>query len=97
MAQEDGGKLRLSILTPEGSAGECTCDSVILNLADDSSGHGGGGFGIHRGHVKTHAALAPGKVKALKDGKEILSIRISSGFAVVDSDRVTVLAEAVEK
>ena len=87
--------LTLKIVSKNGSLGPVSCDSVHLNLPDDTLGKGGGSMGIRPGHIKSLISLERGEVKAYLEGKEIFSCQTDVGFATVEDDVVTVVTEKV--
>lgn len=81
-------KLKLEIVTPERRVLSREVDEVILQGEE-------GSFGVLPGHAPLLAGLAPGVAIARGDGRtEVMAI--SSGFAEILPDRVTVLAETCE-
>ena len=91
--KKKGKKLRFEIVTPEGTAFSGECDSLVMPLADDENGEGGGSIGIHVGHEKVYCALQKGTVKAVENGKPIIECEIVPGVAAVEPDSATVLTE----
>ena len=91
----DNEGVLLKIVTPGGEALRCACESVLLYVPDGKDGKNGGWVGIRRGHTDTLLALAPGTVKARKDGAVIQETVISGGVAFVENNVVTVLADAI--
>ncbi|MBQ8828230.1 MAG: hypothetical protein IJZ90_03730 [Clostridia bacterium] len=94
-AEKVKGKLILNILTPAESAAPIECDSVHLWISDDEKGRGGGSYGIRWRHVDAIISVAEGDVIAFSEEKEIYRVKTSSGLAVVESDTVTVMADAI--
>lgn len=90
--------LTLVILTPAGEEAKLEAESVRLVACDNEAGENGGGFGIRKGHLPAVAALRDNSlVRAFTNGSEISRFRVSSGFARVEKDVVTVIAESAEK
>ena len=87
--------LTLKIVSKNGSLGPVSCDSVHLNLPDDTLGKGGGSMGIRPGHIKSLISLERGRITAYLEGNEIFSCQTDVGFATVEDDVVTVVTEKV--
>ena len=77
--------MQLIIATPKGSISPIECDSVHLNISDDTKGKNGGNYGIRKGHAKALFSLDKGNVTATTP----------KGFATVDNDTVTVVVEEI--
>ena len=90
MNNQDLSPLTLSIVSSEKAFPLIYCDSVILTVQDNKDGKGGGSYGIRKGHAKALIATAEGTVTAKKDGEVIFSAIVGSGFAVIDSNHITV-------
>ena len=88
--------LTLKIVSKKGIKGPVSCDSVHLNVADDTMGKGGGSMGIRTGHIKSLISLERGEVKAYLEGREIFSCSTDVGFATVENDNVTIVTEGIE-
>ena len=88
--------LTLKIVSKKGCLGPVSCDSVHLNVADDTMGKGGGSMGIRQGHIKSLVSLERGKVTAYLEGKEIFSCQTDVGFATVENNQVTVVTENIQ-
>jgi len=88
-------KLVLKLLSPQGLLQEIECDSVKLCIADDKNGKGAGSYGIRKGHAKAFFCLSKGKIEALDGGGTLVSKDIEGGFASVENDVVTVVADSV--
>lgn len=90
--------LTLVILTPAGEEARLEAESVRLEACDNAAGEGGGSFGIRRGHIPAVAALKDGSlVRAFTAGRETAAYRISTGFARIENDTVTVIGGSAEK
>src|SRR5918996_386856 len=80
--------LKLAIVTPEKEALAIECDEVIAPGVN-------GEIGLLPGHVPLITALRPGVLTVIKGGRK-LYYAVSSGFAEVDQDQVTVLTASCE-
>ena len=87
-------KLILSIVTPNGARDPIPCDSIHLTICDDLSGKGGGSYGIRAGHAKALLTLDKGIIKAFLTGQNVLTGKNGAGFATVERNTVTVVAES---
>ena len=81
-------KLRLEIVTPERKAFSGDVDMVELPGAD-------GELGIYPAHVPLVAALTPGEVRIIENGKETDMV-IGSGYAEITGDAVEILTDSAE-
>ena len=86
-------KLTLKIVTPNGTAAEHTCTALRLPVMDDKTGHGGGSYGIHPGHLPAMMALSPDRITAKHGAEVTFAATIRGGIAVVERDTVTVLTD----
>lgn len=86
-------ELVLNIVTPKGTYGPVSCDSIHLTVCDNTRGKGGGSYGIRPGHMESLLTLDEGTVKAFLSGKQILEGKSGCGFATVANNTVTVVAE----
>ena len=77
--------LTLEIVTPEGLVYSDSVDTVVLPTSM-------GEIGILPGHVPLLTELAAGELRVTR-GSAVESIACGSGFAEVDGDKVSVLAE----
>jgi F-type H+-transporting ATPase subunit epsilon len=82
-------KLRLQIVSAERSLVNETVDEVILPGAE-------GYFGVLPGHAPLLALLDVGEL-TYRQGREVHPLVIAFGFAEVQPDRVTVLAQTAER
>lgn len=89
-------KLTLKLITPSGDNKTVNCDSITLQIGDDMNGKGAGSYGIRRGHAAAVLAVAKGSVRAMLDGRTILSVNVSGGFAMVKENTVTINAEYID-
>ncbi len=87
--------MQLIIATPKGSTTPIECDSIHINICDDTKGKNGGNYGIRKGHAKALFSLEKGNVTALLNGETVYSATTTKGFATVDKDKVTVVVEEV--
>ena len=82
-------KLHLEIVTPAQIAVRADVDIVV---APGSMGE----FGVLKGHARFLSGIAPGELRYTVDNKtEYLAV--SSGFAEVSDDRVSILVDAAER
>lgn len=77
--------LTLEIVTPEGRVYSDSVDTVVLPTST-------GEVGILPGHVPLLTELTAGELRVTRGGA-VESIACGSGFAEVDGDKVSVLAE----
>lgn len=78
-------KLKLSIVTPEGTAFTDEVDMVIIPGAE-------GKLGILPNHIPVFTRLVPGEL-AIKKGDEEIPLAVAGGFANILPDRVIVLTD----
>ncbi len=88
-------KLVLKLLSPQGVFKKIECDSVKLCVTDDKNGRGAGSYGIRKGHAKAFFCLSKGKIEALEGEKVVFSKEIDGGFASVENNTVTVVADDI--
>jgi F-type H+-transporting ATPase subunit epsilon len=77
--------LTLEIVTPEGRVYSDSVDTVVLPTST-------GEIGILPGHVPLLTELSAGELRVTR-GTAVESIACGSGFAEVDGDKISVLAE----
>jgi F-type H+-transporting ATPase subunit epsilon len=77
--------LTLEIVTPEGRVYSDSVDTVVLPTST-------GEIGILPGHVPLLTELSAGELRVTR-GTTVESIACGSGFAEVDGDKISVLAE----
>ena len=77
--------LTLEIVTPESRVYSDTIDSVVVPTVE-------GEIGILPGHIPLLTQVAHGELRVTKDGQTQL-LAVAGGFAQVENDRVSVLAE----
>src|SRR5262245_10637304 len=81
-------KIKLAIVTPEKDVLDIECDQVVAPGVN-------GEIGLLPGHVALITALRPGVLTVVNGGRKNY-YAVSSGFAEVDNDKVTVLTAACE-
>lgn len=77
--------LTLEIVTPEARVYSDTIDTVVIPTVE-------GEVGILPGHIPLLTQVAYGELRVTKGGQTVL-LAVSGGFAEVEGDRVSVLAE----
>ncbi len=77
--------LTLEIVTPEARVYSDTIDSVVIPTVE-------GEIGILPGHIPLLTQVADGELRVIKGGTTTYLV-IGGGFAEIDGDRVSVLAE----
>jgi len=77
--------LTLEIVTPEARVYSDTIDTVVIPTTS-------GEVGILPGHIPLLTQVEAGELRVTKNGKEE-SLIIGEGFAEIENDRVSVLAE----
>jgi F-type H+-transporting ATPase subunit epsilon len=82
--------VRLEVVTPDREVIGVDTEEVV------SLPGGDGLFGVLPGHCPFMTTLTPGLVSYMKDKENDAGLVVSGGFAVVQDDKVTVLAEAAE-
>jgi len=83
------GKLNLEVVTPEKVLVSQAVDTVVAPGTE-------GQFGILPGHMAFLSGIVPGELRyTVGQEKEILAV--STGFAEVSNDRVSILVDAAEK
>jgi len=82
-------KLRLEIVTPYGLIFSEEVDEVTAAGSE-------GEFGVLPGHVPFVTTLRIGMITC-KTGKEVKYFFVNWGYAEIDSDKVTVLADSAER
>ena len=85
--------LRLRIVSRSGCVADLGCSSVRLNIADGEDSKGGGSLGIRQMFLKSVMLLAPGYVTAFQNDEKLSETYITSGFATVINDVVTVITD----
>ena len=77
--------LTLEIVTPEAKVYSDTIDSVVIPTME-------GEVGILPGHIPLLTKVANGELRVTK-GTQTLHLAVGGGFAEIDGDKVSVLAE----
>lgn len=77
--------LTLEIVTPEAKVYSDSVESVVIPTTD-------GEIGVLPGHIPLLTQVDSGELRATKDGKT-LYLAVSGGFAEIEGDRVSILAE----
>ncbi len=83
------GKLYLEIVTPEKVLESREVDTVIAPGTE-------GEFGILPGHIHFLSGIVPGELR-YNDGGKWEYICVTTGFAEVSSDRVSILVDSAER
>ena len=83
------GSLFLEIVTPERVLVSQEVDMVVVPGSD-------GEFGVLPGHVLFLSGIVPGELRYTA-GSERETMAVTTGFAEVSNDKVSVLVEAAEK
>jgi F-type H+-transporting ATPase subunit epsilon len=81
-------KLHLEVITPAGVIASVQADMVVLPGID-------GKFGVLHGHIRFLSGIVPGELHYINDNKTEY-MAVSSGFAEVNNDRVSILADSAE-
>jgi F-type H+-transporting ATPase subunit epsilon len=82
------GKLNLEVVTPAGIIAEVEADIVVAPGTE-------GEFGVLPGHINFLSGIVPGELR-YTDGDKTQYMSISSGFAEVSNDKVSVLVDSAE-
>jgi len=77
--------LTLEIVTPEARVYSDTVDTVVIPTVE-------GEIGILPGHIPLLTQVEDGELRVMKGGQTIW-LAVSGGFAEVDNDKVSILAE----
>jgi F-type H+-transporting ATPase subunit epsilon len=83
------GKLYLEVVTPEGVLVSQEVDAMVAPGTE-------GEFGVLPDHVLFLSGLVPGELR-YKSGSVESSMVVTTGFAEVSNDKVSVLVDAAEK
>lgn len=83
------GKLFLEVVTPEGVVVSQETDMVVAPGTE-------GEFGVLPGHVLFLSGIIPGEMR-FNSGAETISLTVTTGFAEVSDDKVSILVDAAEK
>jgi len=81
-------KIHLEVVTPQRMV---VSEAVDIVVAPGSQGE----FGVLHSHIPFLSTLHPGELRYTKDGK-VEYMAVGGGFAEVQPDKVTVLAETAE-
>ena len=82
------GKLNLEVVTPAGIVANVEADIVVAPGTE-------GEFGVLPGHINFLSGIVPGELRYTNDDKTEY-MAISSGFAEVSNDKVSVLVDSGE-
>lgn len=82
------GKLNLEVVTPAGITADVKADIVVAPGTE-------GEFGVLPGHINFLSGIVPGELR-YKNGEKTEYIAISSGFAEVSNDKVSILVDSGE-
>ncbi|MGD9157617.1 MAG: F0F1 ATP synthase subunit epsilon [Desulfobacteraceae bacterium] len=83
------GKLNLEVVTPGGAIANVEADIVVAPGTE-------GEFGILPGHINFLSGIVPGELR-YTDGEKTEYMSITSGFAEVSNDKVSILVDSGEK
>ena len=83
------GKIFLEVVTPEKVVVSQEVDMVVAPGTE-------GEFGVLPGHVLFLSGIIPGEMR-FNSGSETVSLAVSTGFAEVSDDKVSILVDAAEK
>jgi F-type H+-transporting ATPase subunit epsilon len=83
------GRLFLEIVTPEKIVVSQEVDAVVAPGTD-------GEFGVLPGHIHFLTGIVPGELR-YNTGAEKESMAVTTGFAEVSNDKVSILVDAAEK
>ena len=82
------GKLNLEVVTPAGIIAEVEADMVVAPGTE-------GEFGVLPGHINFLTGIVPGELR-YTNGEKTEYMAITSGFAEVSNDKVSVLVDSGE-
>ena len=82
------GKINLEVVTPAGTIADVEADIVVAPGTE-------GEFGVLPGHIKFLSGIVPGELR-YTNGEKTEYMAISSGFAEVSNDKVSVLVDSGE-
>ena len=89
MVYIDMGTLFLEVVTPEGVIASQEVDMVVAPGTE-------GEFGILPGHINFLSGIVPGELR-FYHGEKSEHLAVSSGFAEVSGDRVSIIVDTAEK
>jgi F-type H+-transporting ATPase subunit epsilon len=81
-------KLHLEVITPSGIIARVEADMVVAPGAE-------GEFGVLPGHTSFMSGIVPGELR-YTDANKTEHLAVTSGFAEVNNDRVSVLVDSAE-
>jgi F-type H+-transporting ATPase subunit epsilon len=90
VSQEESSLLHLELVAPSGRVFEGDVEMVVLPATT-------GELGILPRHAPLVAQLSIGRLRVRKVGGEWVAFAVAEGFAKVQFDQVTVLADAAEE
>ena len=82
------GKLNLEVVTPAGIIAEVEADMVVAPGTE-------GEFGVLPGHINFLSGIVPGELR-YTNGEKTEFMAITSGFAEVSNDKISVLVDSGE-
>ena len=82
------GKVNLEVVTPSGTVAEVEADIVVAPGIE-------GEFGVLPGHINFLSGIEPGELR-YRNGEKIEYMAVTSGFAEVSNDKVSVLVDSAE-
>lgn len=85
---DNSNLMELKIITPERVFYEGNVSMVEFNTSE-------GEIGVLKGHIPMSVIVEPGVLTITEEG-EVKKAALHTGFAVIDSDGVTILAEIIE-
>jgi F-type H+-transporting ATPase subunit epsilon len=83
------GKLNLEVVTPGGTIANVEADIVVAPGTE-------GEFGVLPGHINFLSGIVPGELR-YTNGEKTEYMSITSGFAEVSNDKVSILVDSGEK
>lgn len=83
------GKIFLEVVTPEKVVVSQEVDMVVAPGTD-------GEFGVLPGHILFLSGIVPGEMRYTSES-ETVALAVSTGFAEVSNDKMSVLVDAAEK
>ena len=82
------GKVSLEVVTPVGTVAEVEADIVVAPGIE-------GEFGVLPGHINFLSGIEPGELR-YRNGEKTEYMAVTSGFAEVSNDKVSVLVDSAE-
>lgn len=83
------GKIFLEVVTPEKVVVSQEVDTVVAPGTD-------GEFGVLPGHILFLSGIVPGEMRYTSES-ETIALAVSTGFAEVSNDKMSVLVDAAER